>query len=75
MPAHPENVDARKNGATISSEVTNTPPLIDPKIEQPAKLKEVIDTKLKPLIDTDNPDNLDSPYKSTKKVVLDAYNS
>ncbi len=48
---------------------------MDPKFEEPVKVKSIIDTKLKPLIDTDNPENLDSPYKQTKKSILDAYAS
>ncbi len=67
----PSQTQKNDNTPVISSE--NSVPLMDPKFAEPVQVKALIDTKLKPLIDTDNPLNLDSPYKQTKRSILDAY--
>lgn len=62
------------NNPVISSE-TKLIPQVDQKMVGPMEIKKIVDIKLKPSIDTDHPENLDSTYKQSKKIIIDAYNA
>ena len=47
----------------------------DPTMTQAAEVREVITNSLVPSIDTDNPFNEQSLYKSTRKKIIDDYNA
>lgn len=46
-----------------------------PDIQRPLAVKNFLETRLKPSIDTDNPGNKDSTYKQTRQKILSEYES